>query len=181
VLTTGDEVRELLETRWERLGYDQLLPVEKDYILIWWLQAEASNGSLHQYFDNSTGDSAPDALATLQRVGATQGHAVLAKAMSAFGPSGYPTDRTVRMNRLKSIPDQYEVFQRLTDELFAHAAHSEDVIYLALDRVGDAYNEQGIDPTDYARASKLRWPAIAILALTVFAAVIALIVEVITA
>jgi hypothetical protein len=176
MITTGDEVRELLETRWERLGYEKLLPVERDYLLIWWLEAESSNGTLHQYFYNPTGDHAPETLAALERVGAHQAHAVLVKAISAFGPSGYPTDRRERINRLKSIPDQYEVFQRLTDELFAQSVQSQDVFSLAIDRVGDAYNERGINPSDYARASKLRWPAIVLLVLLFFTAIVGVVV-----
>jgi hypothetical protein len=175
MVTTGDEVRELLETRWERLGYDNLLPVEKDYILAWWLQVEASNGSLHQYFYNSTGDGAMETLAALERIGANQAHGVLAKAVSAFGPAGYPSDRTERIKRLDSIQNHDNIFQRLADELFAQSADSEDVIFLALDRVGDAYNEQRIDASDYVDASRLRWPAAVVLMLVVFAAAIGLI------
>jgi len=171
VVTTGDEVRELLETRWERLGYDQLLPVEQDYILVWWLQAEASNGTLHQYFYNSTGDSAAQTLTALERLGAKRAHTILGNAIAAFGVSGYTSNREERIKRLTSIPNQYEVFQGLTDKLFDE---SEDFISLAIDHVGDAYNERGIEVGHYARASKLRLPSIVLLLLIlVFAVVVA--------
>ena len=65
-----ESIRDTIETRWRRHGYDALLPEERDYLLVWWLEAEASNGSLHQYFDNSTGDAALDTLNALRRINA---------------------------------------------------------------------------------------------------------------
>ena len=173
----ADEIRDRLEDRWQRIGYDGLLPVERDFILTWWLEAEASNGSLHQYFANSTGDSAIDALAALERIGAPRAAEVLREAMKLFGDGPYPIDRAKRNTVLDAITEQNEddndTFDRLTDRLFDE---SEDVRSLALDRVGDAYIS-GQDSDDTESGSKLqRWFAIILLCLIGFSVVGVLIV-----
>jgi hypothetical protein len=163
VITTGEEVRDLFEARWQRLGYDQLLPVEKDYLLVWWLNAEASNGSLHQYFYNSTGDAAAETVAALERLGASQAQRVLTKAMAAFEPAGYTCDRMERIKRLDSIPNSYDVFGHLTEELFAGSDEDIDIVSNALDRVGDTYNELKLDADMYEQTPPLRLAASALL------------------
>ena len=168
---TGEDVRNLLETRWERLGYDQLLPEERDYLLVWWLQAEASNGTLHQYFSNSSGDHAEEALAALKRLGADRAHRILRKAMAAFGKAGYSGDRAERNRRLDLIPNQYEVFQELTDELFDE---SEDVVSLAIDRVRSAFEKRGIAEDESERTPRLlRVVAAVLVAVLLLAGIIA--------
>lgn len=163
---TSDEIRDRLEERWRRSGYDALLPVERDFILVWWLEAEASNGSLHQYFANSTGDAAIDTLAALDRIGAPRAAIVLRDAMKLFGDGPYPIDRAERNAILNSLherdDDGNETFDRLTDRLLDE---SEDVGTLALDRVGDAYTN-GQVPQDTASGSQfIRWVAIILICL----------------
>lgn len=171
MLPTFDDVRDLLETRWERLGYDRLLAEERDYLLVWWLQAEASNGTLHQYFSNSTGDQAEETLAALNRMGASNAHRILSKAVSAFGQAGYCADRAERNRRLALIPDQYEVFQQITDELFEE---SEDVVSLAIDRVGSAYEERGVAAGESENTSRIfRIVAVVLVAVLVLAGIVA--------
>lgn len=146
----ADEIRYRLEERWKKLGYERLLDEERDFILSWWLEGEASNGTLHQYFSNSTGDSAVDAHAALRRLGATNAAKVLQEAISLFGHE-FPIDRTTRNDLLDSMTTDgnrgYDIFDKLTDRLFEE---SEDVRSLAIDRVGDAYIRDGITdvPTD---------------------------------
>ncbi|MEX2170445.1 MAG: DUF4375 domain-containing protein [Pirellulales bacterium] len=100
---SGSDIRDLIEARWKTLGYNNLLPAERDYILVWWLQAEVSNGALHQYFYNSTGDNVFDTLLALQSLGATNCHRILNEAVAAFGEQGYPIDRNERIKRLDSF------------------------------------------------------------------------------
>ena len=64
---------QVVHDRWRQLGFEKLLPEEQDYILIWRLVAEVSNGTFTQYFSNETGDHAPQALDGLKKCGATEG------------------------------------------------------------------------------------------------------------
>jgi hypothetical protein len=161
-----DEIRYRLEERWKKLGYDNLLEEERDYILTWWLEVEASNGTLDQYFSNSTGDSAIDTHAALLRLGASNAAGILQEAMSLFG-SEFPTDRKARNDTLKAMTtttnEGDDILDKLTDRLFSE---SEDVRSLALDRVGDAYVRNAISdvPQD-------RWPARRLAAVVVLAGI----------
>ncbi|MFO1066098.1 MAG: DUF4375 domain-containing protein [Pirellulales bacterium] len=162
----ADEIRDRLEDRWKRFGYDALLPEERDFILVWWLEAEASNGTLHQYFSNSTGDSAIDALAALDRMGAQNAANILRGAMQLFGEGPYPTDQTQRNKTLTSL--SIDAFTTLTDRLFAE---SEDVQTLAIDRVGDAYVDNEIHEESTSNSKLLRWVATILLCLAVLAVI----------
>ena len=171
MILDADEIRDRLEDRWKRLGFDALLPEERDFILVWWLEAEASNGTLHQYFSNSTGDSAIDALGALERIGARCAANVLRDALKIFGDGPYPTDRTRRNKTLDSLPT--DAFSNLTDRLFDE---SEDVNALAIDRVGDAYIKNEIRDESRSRSKFFRWFATILLfliAIAVIGAVVA--------
>jgi hypothetical protein len=160
VILDADEIRDRLEDRWKRLGFDALLPEERDFILVWWLEAEASNGTLHQYFSNSTGDTAIDALGALDRIGAQCAAKVLCDALKLFGDGPYPTDRTRRNKTLDSLST--DAFSHLTDRLFDE---SEDVRSLAIDRVGDAYIKNDIRDESRSSSKMIRWFAITLLSL----------------
>ena len=166
VTLDANEIRDRLEDRWERMGYDALLPEERDFILVWWLEAEASNGTLHQYFTNSTGDSAIDTLAALERIGAPSAAQVLRDAMKLFGDEPYPTDRKQRNKSLDLLPT--DAFSNFTDRLFDE---SEDVQTLALDRVGDAYVSKEITDVSKSTSNYIRWLAILMLCLVAVAVV----------
>ncbi len=129
--------------RWRELGFDNLLPEEKDYIMIWWLHAEVNNGSFHQYFSNETGDHALQALDGLKKCGATVGARLLQEAMDLFQPyGGYTRDWDVRNDRLAQLNAQFEdPFGQVTIAFY----HSkEPMLNLALKRVKDAYKENGV-------------------------------------
>jgi hypothetical protein len=157
-----DTIRDMIETRWKQLCYANLLPEERDYILVWWLQAEASNGGLHQYFDSSTGDSALEAFDALKRIGAPSAAAVLSESIAMLSPGEYPTDQAKRQQALASIPDSYGAFGALTDRLFEE---SEDVTSLAIDRVGNTYIRQRITDAEPLVPNRMRASAILILLL----------------
>lgn len=171
MILDAEEIRDRLEDRWKRQGFDALLPEERDFILVWWLEAEASNGTLHQYFSNSTGDSAVDTLGALDRIGAQCAANVLRDALKLFGEGPYPTDRTRRNKALDSLPT--DAFSNLTDRLFDE---SEDVRSLAIDRVGDAYITNEIQDKSRSSSKLVRWFArilLFLIAITVIGAVVA--------
>lgn len=67
------------------------------------LQGEVENGGFDQYFFNSSADDMDDALAGLERVGATEMFAVASEARARFGPEGPPRDRAARQRRLSAL------------------------------------------------------------------------------
>src|SRR5438105_3105405 len=54
-----------------------------------WCQSEVRNGGLHQFFSNSTGVLAPEALVGFRAIGITEWADIVAEAMRFFGES-YP-------------------------------------------------------------------------------------------
>ena|ERR1700722_17639006 len=65
-----------------------------------WCQSEVRNGGFHQFFSNTTGLLAPEALEGFRAIGMTEWADVLADAMKQFG-TPYPRDRD---NREKLLP-----------------------------------------------------------------------------
>ena len=167
-----DTIRDMIETRWKRYGYDALLPEERDYVLVWWLQAEASNGSLHQYFYNSTGDAAFETLDALHRINAPNAASVLSDSIATVSDGDYPTDRLKRQAALNAMPDSYHTFGTLTDRLFEE---SEDVTSLAIDRVGDAYTRENITAAEPSASKPMRAIAAAVLLVVGVLATIAIV------
>lgn len=66
-------------------------------------QSEICNGGFHQFFSNSTGVLAPEAVEGFREIGQGQVAALLEKGMSLFA-NAYPRDRNERQERLERIP-----------------------------------------------------------------------------
>jgi len=136
---------QIVHDRWAELGYPNLLPEERHYILIWWLVAEVANGAFEQYFHNETGNHALQALEGLQLCGATEGARLLQEALDLMQPvGGYTPDQDARYDRIEKLesacPDG-DVFAAATDGF--HAT-TEPILELAMRRVRAAYAKHQI-------------------------------------
>ncbi len=67
-----------------------------------WCQSEVLNGGLHQFFWNSTGILAPEAVEAYRMIQLPKLAAVLEEALQWFGPA-YPRDVFVRRGTLDSL------------------------------------------------------------------------------
>jgi hypothetical protein len=95
---------------------DLVTPGQCAIYAIWWTQSEVDNGGFHQYFWNSTGIVAPEALAGFRLIGASRLAELLDAAMKVF-PGGAPSgDCAERQVALESIGG--EPFRPLEDELY---------------------------------------------------------------
>jgi hypothetical protein len=65
-------------------------------------QSEVCNGGFHQFFWNSTGVIAPEAVDGFQEIGQRQIASLVLKAMKLFGDD-YPRDRAERQTRLTDV------------------------------------------------------------------------------
>jgi hypothetical protein len=145
---------QVVHDRWGQLGFDKLLPEEKDYIMIWWLVSEVFNGTFAQYFGNETGDHALQALDGLRICGASEGARLLQDAMDLFEPyGGYTADQDVRNDRIDQLeaepaaqPDG--AFQEVSN---AFQDSKEPMLGLALKRVMEAYKREGVDISQYRK------------------------------
>ena len=83
-----------------RENIDALGSAARAIYLVECLAGEVINGGFHQYFSNSSGDHAREALQALAEVGAVETARLLDSAMGAFTGGRVPTDRLERSNEL---------------------------------------------------------------------------------
>jgi hypothetical protein len=103
----------------EQNGLDYLTPAERSVYAIWWFFIESNNGTIHQFFSNSTGSLARDALRGLEAFGAKQTAAILRKAISVFPEGKVPADFNERNALLAQItPQQEQLLSALTQEFY---------------------------------------------------------------
>lgn len=125
-----------LEDRWS-LGFETLLPEEQEALALWWLEAETMNGSLSQFFWNTSGDLALIALSGLKSLSMPITQQALESALAFFGPD-YPLERDARMAVLEKIEEEHgeEVFTPASDII---SALPEDFVQAAVDRLEKCY------------------------------------------
>lgn len=106
-----------------------------------WCQSEVRNGGFHQFFTNSTGVLAPEALAGYRAIGLIEWADILAEAMACFGDL-YSRDRADRLDRLDRLVagnrgrrKNWDPFSAL-DDRFYRWLHAEPDRW---ERAADAY------------------------------------------
>ena len=93
--------------RYDRLASRELstlVHVERRLVALGGLRTEVNNGGFDQYFFNTAGDLAPDALRAAEEVAADLA-GLLQRAMRLLGDS-YPTDRDLRQTVLSELGDE---------------------------------------------------------------------------
>lgn len=84
------------------------------------LEGEVNNGGFDQYFFNSAGDEAAQAIAALEAVRATRTAAIVRGACGRF-PGGLPaTDRAARQVALEQISPEGDAFEDDDDAFLAY-------------------------------------------------------------
>jgi len=106
-----------------------------------WLDSEVCNGGFHQFFSNSTGVLAPEALAAFHTLNLGDAAEAVQEAINFFGDP-YPRERDIRQTMLESIPGKSHAdrnpFTKL-DERYYDALPSDRFSLAA-----DAYAEQTV-------------------------------------
>jgi len=105
--TTNSPTWKRLEERWNE-GFERLLSEEQEAIALWWLESETMNGTLNQFFWNSSGDLAMVALSGLKKLNMLITMKAFESALRYFGDN-FPTDRAERMSALEKIEDEHGV------------------------------------------------------------------------
>jgi hypothetical protein len=86
-----------------------------------WCQSEVRNGGLHQFFSNSTGVLAPEALEGFRAIGLVEWATILEEAMAFFG-SPYPREQAVRLELLAGRHgrrrEEWDPFYGLDDRFY---------------------------------------------------------------
>jgi hypothetical protein len=86
-----------------------------------WCQSEVCNGGLHQFFANTTGLLAPEALQGFRAIGAADWAEILSKAMKHFG-TPYPRSRDQRKELLLArqgrVREERDPFYELDERFY---------------------------------------------------------------
>jgi hypothetical protein len=93
-----------------------------------WCQSEVCNGGFHQFFSNSTGLLAPEALEGFRAIGLAEWAEILNAGMKYFG-SLYPRERDQRDEHLPSRQNttrRVDPFYRLDERFYESADRWED-------------------------------------------------------
>ncbi len=104
-----------------------------------WCQSEVRNGGFHQFFSNTTGLLAPEALDGFLAIGAVEWAEILTEAMKHFG-TPYPRardDREVFLPmRQRRVSDGWDPFHQLDEHFYEWADNWDDA--------ANAYAEKAI-------------------------------------
>lgn len=98
----------LIENKLHDMPFAELSHAEQVFYSIDYLQMEINNGGYEQYFYNSSGEYAHEALAGMREVGANLMADIQAKAMSVFPNSIVPKDRAERQELLEQAGEEAE-------------------------------------------------------------------------
>ena len=105
--TTLIALHESRDSAFGKLPYPELSLEERVFLHVWELEAEVNNGGFDQYFINSSGDHAAEAVESLEAIGAVQAAAIAKIAISvAFGNSPPPEDEGARDSVMRALPEE---------------------------------------------------------------------------
>ena len=133
----GDRYWALIEPSWLRLndtwsrGVDEFLaesrkvsPRVLNLYAAHWCQSEVDNGGFHQFFYNTTGLLAPEAVGGFRAIGLLEWSALLSDAMAYFG-TPYPRERAARLERLPRSDSrkraEWDPFAALDEKFYGSA------------------------------------------------------------
>lgn len=115
--------------RCEDLGFERLSLAEQQYFAVGLLKGEVDNGGFSQYFFNSSGAYAREALSGLKAINAEKTVEIMRDAMATFGKDGPSRDRAARQDQLaKLFTAQDKEFERLDKQFYA----SKERIYVLM-------------------------------------------------
>jgi len=132
------EAWDKLGDRYEEVGFGRLSKLEQHFVALEALAGDTLNGSLDQYFFNSSGDLALVAIEALDALGEQEASTTLRSVLMKLWPTGYPTDRSERYESIAEIQD--EAFLVAESEVIV-ATH-ERFLALHLELLADLYTKE---------------------------------------
>ena len=107
--------------RVEAAGLSSLTGPERVLFSVWGAGGQIENGGFDQFFYNSSGDYAAEALDGFRAIGAVGKAVVIEQAFALFPGSALPRDRDERIGALNALIAKAgeDVFQRLDEAFYA--------------------------------------------------------------
>ena len=99
------------------------------------LERDVNNGGFDQYFVNSSGNSSPWVVASLEQIDARATAAIVARALAVFGPPGPARSRDERMAQVEAFtPTQEATLDALDPLFFAYPDNLTLLLYRHVER-----------------------------------------------
>lgn len=99
------EVGQFVFKREDTVGYEKLSWPEKVFICVKDIDGEVNTGGFDQYYFNSSGDHALDAVAALEAIDAKRTAGLVRQTNALFGDGGPSRDRLARQKQLDALRD----------------------------------------------------------------------------
>ena len=116
--------------RFWQLAFNDLSPAEQVFRAIWELEADVNNGGFHQYFSNSSGDTAFAVVEALKTIGARNMAAIASKACGVFPRAVPASDRAERTTQVDVLSaEQLKLLEELDGEFFNYPDNLTDLLY----------------------------------------------------
>ena len=115
------DMSNLVFARYEQVGFADLTEAEQTVYCLDALEREVNNGGFDQFFFNSSGNTALQTLAALERLGAQHPAGLVRRAVAVF-PGGQPSaDRDERETQMEALPESArELWSQLDDEFYEY-------------------------------------------------------------
>jgi uncharacterized protein DUF4375 len=113
-----------------RIPFSHQNPTQQVFTAVWELESEVNNGGFHQYFFNSSGDSAQGVLQALHTIGARNAERIVRDAIKAFPGGPPPADWSARQARLE-VDDEVAMarWEELDREFFQYPDDLTSLLY----------------------------------------------------
>ena len=140
------EVMNSCDGKAHRVGLDKLTAAERIVTLLSHANFEIENGGISQYFYNSAGENATEALAALKEVGAMRAAAALQAALALF-PTGMAITGTDAhfCEVLNQVSDE---LNNLTSEFYAEHPDVFSQLCTYIENHASELTEHGASPKD---------------------------------
>lgn len=107
--------------RFGKVEFARLTEAEKVFFCVWELEGEINNGGFDQFFFNSGGNYAVEAVDAFEKIGASKTAGIVRRANSVFKNGRPPKDWTARQDELLALPESAtETLRRLDNEFYKY-------------------------------------------------------------
>lgn len=128
ILQLEDETDVILgigELLWDKSkndeNFESLNQFEKNVLYIEMLEGQVNNGGFDQFFFNSSGEYAHEALRALEQVGANNAAELLEQAIKAFPQLPIPKDTEQRRELMEDLPEHIsDTWDQLDDKFYEY-------------------------------------------------------------
>lgn len=99
------DMSNLVFARHEQAGFAGLSEAEQTVYCLDALEREINNGGFDQFFFNSSGDTALETIAALERLGAKHTAGLVRRAVAVFPGKQPAAERDARQSQMEALPD----------------------------------------------------------------------------